>query len=207
MFILDFAGYLPNTLNMLKIFWAFCFSVSQACPSLRDPMGCSTSGFPVLHHLPELAQAHVHWVSDTIQPSCPLSPPSPAFNLSQHQGLFQWVSSSHQVAKVLELQLQHSSFPWLFSVPLELTGLISFQSKGLSRVFSNTTVQKYQFFGTQPSLYSNSHIHWASLAAQLIKNLPAMRETWIQSLGWEDPLEKRKSTHSSILAWRIPWTV
>ena len=152
MFILDFPGHLPNTLNMLKIFWAFCFSVSQACPTLCDPMGCSTPGFPVFHHLPELAQTHVHWVSDTIQPSCPLSPPSPAFNLSQHQDLFQWVSSSHQVARVLELQLQHSSFPWLLRVPLELTGWISLLSKGLSRAFSSTTIRKHQFFGTQPSL-------------------------------------------------------
>ena len=70
-------------------------------------MDRSTPGFPVLHHLPEFAQTHVHWVSDVIQPSHPLSPPSPpAFNLSQHQGLFQWVCSSHQMAKVLQLQLQ-----------------------------------------------------------------------------------------------------
>ena len=72
-------------------------------------------GLPVLHHLLQLAQTHVHWVSDAIQPSHPLSSPSPsAFNLSQHQGLFQWVSSLHQVAKVLEFQLQHQSFQWIF---------------------------------------------------------------------------------------------
>ena len=75
------------------------------------PTDCSTPGFPVHHQLPELAQTHVHWVSDAIQPSHPLSSPSPsAFNLSQHQGLFQWVSSLHQVAKVLEFQLQLQSF-------------------------------------------------------------------------------------------------
>ena len=74
-------------------------------------MDFSTPGFPVLHHLPELAQTHVHWISDAILLSHPLSSPSlPAFDLSQHQGLFQWVSSSHEVAKVLELQLQHHSF-------------------------------------------------------------------------------------------------
>ena len=72
----------------------------QLCLTLCRPMDCSMPGFAVLHHLPELAQTHVHWVSDAIQPSRPLSFPSPAFNLSQHQGLFQWVSSSHQVAKV-----------------------------------------------------------------------------------------------------------
>ena len=75
------------------------------------PMDCSTPGFPVLHYLLEFAQTHVHWVTDAIQPSHPLLPPSPpALHLSQHQGLFQWVSSSHQVAKVLEPQLQ--SFQW-----------------------------------------------------------------------------------------------
>ena len=73
--------------------------------------------FPVLHHRPEFAQTHVNWVSDAIQPSHPLSSPSPpALNLSQHQGLFQWVGSSHQVAKVLELQLQYQSFQWIFRV-------------------------------------------------------------------------------------------
>ena len=79
------------------------------------PMDCSTPGFPVHYQLPELAQTHVHWVSDAIQPSHPLSSPSPpAFNLSQHQGLFKWVSSSHQVARGLEFQLQHQSFQWIF---------------------------------------------------------------------------------------------
>ena len=80
-------------------------------------MDCSTAGLPVHHHLPQLAQTHVHWVGDAIQPSCPLSPPSPpALNLSQHQGLFQWVSSLHQVANVLELQLQHQSLQWRLRV-------------------------------------------------------------------------------------------
>ena len=79
-----------------------------------DPMECSAPGFPVHHQLPELAQTHVHHVSDAIQPSHPLSSPSPpAFNLSQHQGLSKWVSSLHQVAKVLEFQLQHQSFQWI----------------------------------------------------------------------------------------------
>ena len=86
-------------------------SVAQSSPILCDPMDCSTPGFSVHHQLLELAQTHVHQVGDAIQPSHPLSPPSPpAFDLSQNQGLFQWVSSSHQVAKVLELQFQHQSF-------------------------------------------------------------------------------------------------
>ena len=100
-----------------------CCSVAQSCPALCDPMDCSTSGFPVLHQIPELAQTHAHQVGDVIQPSHPLSFPSPpAFNLSQHQGLFQWVSSLSQVASnirasasVFPVNIQH----W---VPLGLTG-------------------------------------------------------------------------------------
>ena len=98
-------------------------------------MDCSMPGFPVLHCLQEFTQTHVHWVSDTIQSSLPLLPASsPALNLSQHQGLFQWVISSHQVAKGLELQLQHQSFQWIWQglFPLGLTSLISLQSKETS---------------------------------------------------------------------------
>ena len=92
-----------------------CCSVTKLCPTLWDPMACSTPVFPILHCLPELAQTHVRWVSDAIQPSHPLlSASSPALNLSQNQGLFQWVSSLHQVAKVLELQ--HQSFQWIFRI-------------------------------------------------------------------------------------------
>ena len=90
-------------------------SVSQSCPTLCYPTDCSMPVFPVHHQLPDLTQTHVHWVDDAIQPSHPLSSPSPpAFNLSQHQGLFRWVSSSHQVAKILEFQLQHQSFQCIF---------------------------------------------------------------------------------------------
>ena len=117
-------------------------------------MDCSMPGSPVLHHLPEFAQTHVRWVGDALPPFCSLSSPSPAaFNFSQQQGLFQWVGSFPQVAKVLKLQLQHLSFQWIFRVDL-----ISLQSKGLSRVFPNTTVRKHHFFGAWPSLWSNSHI-------------------------------------------------
>ena len=126
------------------------------------PMDCSTPGFSIYNQLLEPAQIHIHQIGDAIQPSHPLSSPShPAFNLSQHQGLFQWVSSLHQVAKLLGVSASASVLPkniqdWF---PLGLTGWISLQSKELSRVFSNTTVQKHQFFGTQFSLWSNSHIH------------------------------------------------
>ena len=88
---------------------SYCRSVTQSCPTLHNPMNCSTPGFPVLHCLLEFAQTYVHWVSDAIQPSSLLSFPSPpAFSLSQHRVFSkQWVSSPHQVAKVLELQLQY----------------------------------------------------------------------------------------------------
>ena len=88
-------------------------SVTQSCPTLCDPMNCSTPGLPIHHQLLEFTQTYVHWVGDAIQPSHPLSSPSPpAINLCQHQELFKWVSSLHQVAKVLKLQLQHRSFQW-----------------------------------------------------------------------------------------------
>ena len=114
-------------------------SVAQSRLTLCDPMDRSTPGFRVHHQLPEFTQTHVHWVGDAIQPSHPLwSPSLPAFNLSQHQGLFQWVSSSHQVAKILEFQLQHQSFQWILDwFPLGLTGWISLQSKGLKSLLQH----------------------------------------------------------------------
>ena len=88
-------------------------SLAQSCLTLCDSTNCSSPGLPVYHQLPESTQTHVHWVGDAIQPSHPLSFPSPpALKISQHQGLFQWVSSLHQVAKVLEFQLQHQSYQW-----------------------------------------------------------------------------------------------
>ena len=126
------------------------FSRSVVSYSLR-PHGPQDTGLPC-HQLLELAQTHVHWVGDATQPSDPLLSPSlPTFNLLQQQGLFQWVSSSHQAARVsssasvLPMNIQD----WF---PLGWTALISLLSKGLSRVFSSTTVWKHQFFGAQPSL-------------------------------------------------------
>ena len=108
------ALFLPILLFILQFFTTVHFSsVTQSCPTLCDSMNRSTPGLPVHHQYPEPTQTHVHWVSDAIQPSNPLLFPSPpALNLSQHQGLFQWVSSSHQVAKVLEFQLQHQFLQW-----------------------------------------------------------------------------------------------
>ena len=134
-----------------------CCSVIKWCLTLCDPMDCSMPDFAVLHYLLEFAQIHVHWVCDAIQSSHPLSSPSPpAFNLSQHQGLLQWVSSSHQVAKVLELQ--HQSFQWIFRIDFLQDWLACFPllSRGLSRVFSIITIWKHQFFSAQPCLWSNS---------------------------------------------------
>ena len=142
-----FAG--PNVSDQIR-------SVAQSCPTLCDPMNHSTPGLPVHDQLPEFTKTHVHRVSDVIQPSHPLSSPSPfAPNPSQHQSLFQSVNSSHEWPK-------YWSFSFNIIPSKEIPGLISFrmdlQSKGLSRVFSNTIVQKHQFFGAQPSSQSNSHI-------------------------------------------------
>ena len=184
-----------------------CCSFTQLCPTLWDPMDCSMPGFPVLHHPSDLAQTHVYWVSDAIQPSC-LSSPSPAFNLTQHQGLFQWVGSSHQVAKGLEL---HSALVLPMNIqdwfPLGLTGLISLRFKGLLRDFSSTTVRKHQFFGAQPSLWSNSDIcTWLLEKPQLWLYRPICRGQencispssrmilWIREVGSQGQFHKEEET-------------
>ena len=143
--------------------WFQFSSVAQSCPTLCNPTNSSLPGRPVHHHLPEFTQTHVHRVHDAIWPSHPLSSPSPpAPNPSQHHSLFQWVNSSHEVAKVLEFHsasaslLPKKSQGWS---PSEWTGWISLQSKGLSRVFSSTTVHKHQFLIAQLSSQSNSHPH------------------------------------------------
>ena len=128
---------------------------TQSCPSLWDPMDSSMPGFPVHHQLQEITQTHVHHFDDAIQPSHYLSSPShPAFNHSQHQGIFpmSWFFTSGGQSigvpastSVLPMNIQD----WF---PLGWIGWISLQSKGLSRVFSNTTVQKHQFIGNQLSL-------------------------------------------------------
>ena len=136
-------------------------SVTQSCLTLCDPMNRSMPGLPVHHQIPEFAQTDVHQVGDAIQPSHPLLSPSPsAPNPSQHQGLFQWVNSSQGWPKYWSFSFSISpskEYPGLIS--FRMTGQISLQSKGLSRVFSNTTVQKHQFFGAQLSSQSNSHTH------------------------------------------------
>ena len=108
--------YVLNFVSPTHRFICYCL-VTKLCLTLCDPLDWSMPGFPVLHYLLEFVQTHVHWVSGTIQPSHLLSSPSLlALNLPQHQSLFQWVGSSHQMAKVLELQLQYQSFQWKFRV-------------------------------------------------------------------------------------------
>ena len=136
-------------------------SVAQSCLILCDSMNRSMAGLPVHNRLPEFTQTHVHRVCDAIQTSHPCSSPSPPVtNPSQQQSLFQWVNSSHRGPKYWSFSLASflpkKSQGWS---PLEWTGWISLQPKGLSRVFSNTTFQKHQFFGAQPSSQSKSHIH------------------------------------------------
>ena len=116
------------TCSSVHIQFSLVHSVTQPCLTLCDPMNRSTPGLPVHHHLPEFTQTHVHRVSDAIQPPHPLSSPSPpAPNPSQHHGLFKWINSSHQVAKVLEFQLQHQSFQWTPRTDLLYLDLLAVQ--------------------------------------------------------------------------------
>ena len=152
-------------------------SVPQSCPTLGDPMNHSTPGLPVHHQLPESTQTHIHWVGDAIQPSFPLSSPSPpALNPSQHQSLFnsestlriRWpkywsfsfnICPSNEYSGLISFFFNFILFYFFLDWSLlGWNGLISLQSKGLSRVFSNTTVWKHLYFGTQPSLWSTSCI-------------------------------------------------
>ena len=135
-------------------------SVAQLCLTLWKPMNRSTPGLPVHHQLPESTQTHVHWVGDAIQPSHPPSSPSPpALNLSQHQGLFNESALHIRRPKYWSFSFNISPpHPGLISFRMEIAW-ISLQSKGLSRVFFNTWVQRHQLFWAQLSLQSNSHIH------------------------------------------------
>ena len=136
-------------------------SVTQLCLTVCNPMNCSMPGLPVHHQLPESTQTHVHRVGDAIQLSHPLSSPSPpALNLSQHQGLFKWISTLHQVAK-------YWSFSFNISPSNEQPGLISFRMDWLDLLTVQGNLKsllqhhssKHQLFCTQLFLYSNSHIH------------------------------------------------
>ena len=148
---------LLNLWQEIELF-CHCCSFTKSFLTLCDPMDYSTPGTSVLHYLPEFAQTHIHWINFAIQLSNPMPPPSPfAFNLSQHQFFpVNWFFTSG--GQVLELQLQHPVLPMSIQgwFPLGLTGLISLQTEGLSRVFSSSTIWKHQFFSAQSSLWSNS---------------------------------------------------
>ena len=139
-------------------------SVGQLCLTHCDPMDCSTPGLPVHHQLPEFTQTHVHWVGDAIQPSHPLSSPSPsAFNLSQHQGLFKWVSSSHQVAEVSAFQLQHQSFQWIFRTDLRIDWLDLLAVQG-------TLKSLFQYHSSKTSILQCSAFFFFNCPALFLSN-------------------------------------
>ena len=144
----DMIFQIENFKNSTKVLLKYSVSsVSQSCLTLCDSHGLQHSRLPCPSPLPELTRTHVHRVSDAIQPSRPLSSTSPAFNLYQHQGLFQWVSSLPQMAKVLEFQLQSQSFQGIFRMDLLEDWLVWFPwCPRNSQVFCSTTVQKHQFF-------------------------------------------------------------
>ena len=129
-------------------------SAAQLCPTLCNPMSCSTPGLPVQYQLPEPAQTYVHWVSDAIQPSHPLSSPSPpAFNLSEHQGLFKWVCSSYQMTKALEFHLQHQAFH-------EHPGLMSFRMVWLDLLAVHGTLKNLlQHHSSKASILWHSFLY------------------------------------------------
>ena len=142
------AGYERRTFKeVIKVRWCNISSVSQSCLTLCDPTDYSTPGFPAHHQLPELAQTHVHWVGNAIEPVPPLlSPSPPSLNLSQHQGLFQLVSSSNEVTKVLELQLQHNEFN-------KYSGLISFRTDWLDLLAVQGTLKSlFQHYSSKASI-------------------------------------------------------
>ena len=182
-------------------------------------MDCSMPGFPVLHHLPDIAQTHVHWVSDTIQPSHSLLPSSPpALSLSQHHWSFPVSQLFSLGGQSVEASASGSVLPMNIQgwFPLGLTSLISLLSEGPSRVFSNTIVQKHQFFGVQPSLGSNSlqpHGLWHA-RLHVLHYLPEFAQThvhWVSDtiqpshlLSSPSPPAFNFSQHQSLFKWVSP---
>ena len=161
-----------------------CFSVAESCLTLCDLMDCSTPGFPILRCLLEFAQAHVHWVNDDIQPSQPLlpSPPQSFLALGSFPMSQLFASGGQSIGASASASVLAMNIPDWF--PLGFTVLISLLSKGLSRVLSSTTIQKHQFFSTQPFLWSNYHT--ITRGALTIRN-----ETW---LPWGNTIGTQRST-------------
>ena len=206
--------------------------VVQSCPTLCDPMDHSTPGLPVHHQLPEFTQIHIHWVSDAIQPSHSLSSPSlPAFNLFQHQGLSQWVSSSHPLAKVLEVQLQHESFQRTFRTDFLQDGLVgspcsprdsqessptlqfkSINSAVLSFLHSRTLTSIHQFSSVAPSCPTLCNpMNRSTPGLPIHHHLPEFTQTHIHRVGdaiqpshplsSPSPPAPNPSQHQSLFQW------
>ena len=180
--------------RLLFLLFNLCCSVVKLCPARCGLMDCSTPGSPVLPHLPELAQTYVHWVGDAIQPSHPLSPPSPpVLNLSQHQGLFQWVSSLHQMTKVLELQ--HQSFQWIFRV--------DFLSDWL--VFLTLGKRKYHYYiwGSVPDMNSFIAFRLLRLVETPSSLPPVFRKALILLAHWVGSQLFASVSNLLTLLWRL----
>ena len=199
-------------------------------------MDCSMPGFPVLHYLLEFSQTHIHWVSDASQLSHPLSPPSPAFNYSQHQGPFQWISSLHQEAQSIGASTSGTVLPMNIQgwFPLELTGLISLLFKGLSRVFSSTRVQRHHSSALRllygPTLTSSIYNYWETHRLNytdffhqsdvFVFNIPPrffiaflptsnrLLISWLQSLSTVnlEPKKTKSVNASTFLTFYSPWS-
>ena len=185
------------------IWW---YLVAKSSPALCDPMDCSTPGFPVLHHLLEFTHIHVYRVSDATPPSHPLSSPSPpAFNLSQHHGLFQWVGFLHQVAKVLELQFQHQSFQWIFRVDFLQDGLVwppccPRDSQESSSAPQFGSINSSLFSHLYGSTLTPMHDHWETVALTHTPLSAAWRLCFITYC----PLGTVALTHTPLsAAWRL----
>ena len=194
-------------------------SVTQSCPTLCNPMDCSTPGHTVHHQLPELAQIHVHWVGDAIQPSHPLLSPYPsALNLSQHQGLFKWVSSLHQVTKLLAFQLQHQSFQWIFRTDFLSDGLVgspcspresqessptsqfkSINSLALSFLYSSTLT-------STPDYWKNHSFYETDLFSQTKKQFRWLPILSTLETSLQRPHSRKSSTFRTMFAhWEKCW--
>ena len=200
------------TFIYIQVYKCVCWSVIQSCPTLCDSMDCSMPGLHIPHHLPRVSQDHVHYISDTIQPSQPLIPfSSSPLNLSQHQGLSQRVGSSSgdqsigasASASVLPMSIQG----WF---PLRLTSLISLQSKGLSRVFSSTTVQRHQIFWHSaffsPAL-TTIHDHWEDIGMNILTFISRVTSLLFNTLSRFVIAFLPRCNHLLISWLQSPWTV
>ena len=221
---LKITGIFPNFKTSLFHLVQF-ISVAQSCLTHWDCMDCSTPGFLIHHQLPELAQIHVHWVNDAIQPSHLLSSASsPAFNFAQHQGLYQWVSSLHQLTKVLEVQVQLQSFQWIFvisNIQWIFKGLISFRIDCCVRLFCDPMDCNTAGFPVHHQLpeLAQTHVCQVSDAIQLSHSLsspsppnfnPSQHQGLFQWVRWPKHWSfsfniSPSNEHSGLISFRMDW--